>query len=161
MALNKTHKRKKYSRYHGRGMGTAGTGSRKNKRKSGHKGGCGMAGTGKRADHKKTLINNLYGNDYFGKQGVTSRGTKKDKRQRINIGEIQENIQKFGKKIKEGYEVNLPKYKILGKGEVKDRLIINALAVSESALKKIKKAGGEVKIKENKEASKNKDSKSL
>ena len=81
----KTHKRKKASRYHGRNMGTCGSGSRKNKRKSGHKGGVGMAGTGKRADHKKTLITKLYGNKYFGKQGITSRGTERDTRKRINL----------------------------------------------------------------------------
>ena len=52
----KTHKRKKVTRHHGKGMGTHGTGSRKNNRHSGMKGGKGMSGTGKRADHKKTLI---------------------------------------------------------------------------------------------------------
>ena len=101
MAMKKTHKRKKYSRAHGKNMGTAGWGSRKKHRSSGNRGGRGMAGSGKRADHKKTLITKLYGNTYFGKQGITSRGTKKDKRKRINLEQIQQNIEKYGKKTTE------------------------------------------------------------
>jgi len=67
----KIKKRKKSLRMHGHGMGTHGGGARKKRKGSGHRGGKGMAGTGKRADHKKTLITKLYGNKYFGKQGVT------------------------------------------------------------------------------------------
>ena len=78
MSLNKTKKRKKKGRM--RGTSTHGGGARKKRKKSGHKGGVGMAGSGKRADHKKSLIIKLYGNNYFGKQGITSRGTKKDRR---------------------------------------------------------------------------------
>jgi len=132
----KTHKRKKYSRMHGRNMGTAGTGSRKNKRKSGHRGGCGMAGSGKRADQKKTLITKMFGNSYFGKKGFTSIGTKRDKRKRINIGDIQN-------KYKPG-ELDLSKYKILGSGEVKSKFKIKAKEASASAIEKVKKAGGEI-----------------
>ena len=132
----KTHKRKKYSRMHGRNMGTAGTGARKNKRKSGHKGGVGMAGSGKRADHKKTLITKEYGGSYFGKKGFTSIGTKRDKRQRINVGEIQN-------KYKSG-EIDLSKHKILGEGEIKGKFVIKALQASASAIEKVKKAGGEI-----------------
>jgi large subunit ribosomal protein L15 len=143
-------KRKKSSRYKGRGMGTAGTGARKNKRKSGNKGGIGMSGTGKRADHKKTLILKLYGHKYFGKQGVTSRGTKRDTRQRINIGDIELNLEKYGKKTKEGWEITLKNYKILGKGEVKNKLIITCLEASKSAIEKVEKAGGKIKVKEKK-----------
>ncbi len=146
MALKKTHKRKKYSRMHGRNMGTAGTGARKNKRKSGHKGGKGMAGSGKRADHKKTLINKKYGNNYFGKRGITSRGTKRDKRKRINVGDIQNNYLPG--------EINLLEYKILGKGEVKDKFKITAKQASQSAIEKIKKAGGEIILPVKKEKAK-------
>ena len=95
-----------------------------------------MAGTGKRADQKKTLILKLYGHDYFGKQGITSRGTKRDKRDRINVGEIQE-------KYKSG-EVNLSNYKILGDGEIKNKFIITAQSASESAVKKVEAAGGKI-----------------
>ncbi len=156
MALRKTHKRAKYSRAHGRGMGTAGTGSRKNAKKSGHHGGCGMSGTGKRADHKKTLINKLYGNDYFGKQGITSKGTKRDKRKRINLSIIQSNLLGYikkglAKKSTKGYELNLEGYKILGEGEIKEKIILTALSASKSAKEKIEKAGGELVLKENTE----------
>jgi large subunit ribosomal protein L15 len=132
----KIHKRKKYSRMHGRKMGTAGTGARKNKRKSGHKGGKGMSGSGKRADHKKTLINKKYGNSYFGKKGFTSIGSKRDKRKRINIGDIQN-------KYKPG-EVDLSGYKILGSGELKNKFTIKAQEASASAIEKVKKSGGEI-----------------
>lgn len=148
--MAKVVKRKKVSRMHGKGMGTHGSGARKNKRKSGNKGGSGMSGSGKRADHKKTLILNLYGNKYFGKQGVTSRKTKRDTRKRINVGELQLNLEKYGKKTKEGYEISLPKYKILAKGEIKDKLIINCFEASASATKKIEAAGGKVMVREKK-----------
>lgn len=124
-----------------RGRTTYGHGARKKWKKSGHKGGVGMAGTGKRADHKKTLINKLYGNKYFGKQGITSKGTKRDKRKRINIIDIEKNIEKFPKK--DGW-IDLSTYKVLGNGEIKNKLKIKALDVSKSAKEKIEKAGGEI-----------------
>src|SRR3989344_6661829 len=113
----KTKKRKKSTRMHGKGMGTHGWGARKKHKKKGHRGGHGMAGTGKRADHKKTLVQKLYGHGYFGKQGITSKGTKKDKSDRINLGEIQENVEKYGKKTGDKWEINLEGYKILGSSE--------------------------------------------
>src|SRR3989338_7492270 len=132
----KTKKRKKTKKMHGRGMGTHGRGSRKKAKKSGHHGGPGMSGTGKRADHKKTLVLKLYGHGYFGKQGITSKGTKRDKRDKINIGEIQE-------KYKPG-EINLSSYKILGEGEIKNKFIITAKEASNSAIEKVEKAGGKI-----------------
>lgn len=158
MALVRTHKRKKSSRFHGRKMGTAGTGARKNKRKSGHKGGVGMSGSGKRADHKKTLVTKLYGNAYFGKSGVTSRGTKRDTRQRINVGDLSQNILSYvarGKATKKGsqYEVSLKNYKLLGSGEVMVALIVTAQEASPTALKKIEAAGGKVILPEAKKES--------
>ena len=144
MSLKKTHKRKKYSRAHGRKMGTAGHGARKKHRSSGNRGGKRMAGTGKRADQKKTLVLKLYGNSYFGKQGITSRGTKRDKRDRINLEQIQSNLEKYGKKTSKGWEINLENYKILGDGEVKEKLIITAKEASQSAREKVKEKGGEI-----------------
>jgi len=136
MSFKKTKKRKKSSRYHGRNMGTCGTGARKKSKGSGHRGGYGMAGSGKRADQKKTLVLKLYGHGYFGKQGITSKGTKRDKRDKINIGEIQE-------KYKPG-EINLSSYKILGEGEIKNKFIITAKEASNSAIEKVEKAGGKI-----------------
>ena len=129
---------------HGMNMGTHGGGARKKRKGSGHRGGKGMSGSGKRADHKKTLVIKLYGNKYFGKQGITSRGTKRDIRQRINLQQIETNLEKYGKQGKNGWEINLKNYKILSKGEVKNKLIIQAKEASKSAIEKVKKAGGEI-----------------
>ncbi len=146
----KTHKRTKESRMHGHGMGTHGTGARKRNRGSGHKGGKGMSGSGKRADHKKTLITKLYGHKYFGKGGITSKGTKRDTRQRINLMQIEMNPEKYGKKNGDKWEINLENYKVLGEGEVKTKMMIKCLEASKSAIEKVKKAGGEIIIKEKK-----------
>jgi large subunit ribosomal protein L15 len=148
--MMRTHKRKKATRYHGRNMGTSGHGSRKTHRSSGNRGGIGMSGTGKRADHKKTLINKLYGNDYFGKQGITSKKTQKDKRQRIDLKQIQNNLESYGKKTSKGWEINLENYKILGKLDIKEKLIITAFEASKGAIESIKKLGGEITLKEKK-----------
>jgi len=145
MKLKKT---KKVKGQRGLGMGTHGSGSRKNKRKSGNKGGTGLAGTGKRADHKKTLVQKLYGHNYFGKKGITRGNNKRDIRKRINVGEIQTNIEKYGTKKGDFWEVVLKNYKILGKGDVKNKINLNCLEISTSAKEKIEKAGGSVKIKE-------------
>ncbi|MBD3247489.1 hypothetical protein GF378_02610 [Candidatus Pacearchaeota archaeon] len=148
--MKKTKKRKKSSRMHGRKMGTHGSGARKNKRHSGMKGGKGMSGSGKRADHKKTKVTKIYGHGYFGKKGFTSIGTKKDKRQRINLQQIEGNLQKYGKEKGDAYEVNLPDHKILGKGDVNHKLIIKAKKASDSAIKKVKEKGGEIQVSEKK-----------
>lgn len=149
----KIKKRKKNTRMHGRKMGTSGRGARKKGKGSGHRGGIGLSGSGKRADHKKTLITKLYGGTYFGKKGVTSRGTAKDKSKKINVGEIQSNF-------KPG-EVNLSDHKILGNGEVRDKFVIKAYSASESAIKKVASAGGKIvlpkKEKVEKENSSNKE----
>ena len=150
----RTHKRKKSTRMHGKGMGTHGGGARKKRKGSGHRGGIGMAGSGKRADHKKTLITKLYGHGYFGKQGVTSRKAEKKGGPTINVGDIQ-NKYKPGK-------IELPKHKILGGGEIKEKFTINALQASKSAMEKVKKAGGEIILpikKDNKEVGKPKKDK--
>jgi len=140
----KTKKRRKSSRMHGRGMGTHGGGARKKRKGSGHKGGKGMSGSGKRADQKKTLITKLYGSKYFGKQGITSKKTERDKRERINLQQVQENLEKYGKKSGDKFEIDLKDYKILGEGKVKNKLIIKAKEASKSAIEKVKKSGGEI-----------------
>jgi len=143
-------KRKKSSRMHGRGMGTHGWGARKKHKKSGHRGGKGLSGTGKRADHKKTLINKLYGHAYFGKQGITSKSTKKDKENRINLRDIELNIDKYLKgKKSEKIEINLSNHKILGGPKeymLKNKLIIKAKSASKKAIEKVKEKGGEILV---------------
>lgn len=140
----KTKKRKKSSRMHGRKMGSHGHGARKKWKGSGHRGGKGMAGTGKRADQKKTLITKLYGHGYFGKKGITSKSNKKDKRDRINLGQLQSSLEKMGKKVGDKWEINLENYKILGDGVWNTKAIIKAKEASKSAIEKVKKAGGEI-----------------
>jgi large subunit ribosomal protein L15 len=145
----KVKKRKKSSRMHGRGTGSNGRGFRKKGKGKGHHGGKGMAGTGKRADQKKTLVTKLYGNEYFGRQGITSRRTKRDIRKRINLRDIELNLHKYGKKTGDKWEIDLKNYKILGDGEVKNKLFIKAKEASKSAIEKVKKAGGDIIIKYN------------
>ena len=152
---------------HGRGQGTHGWGARKKHKKSGHRGGKGMAGTGKRADQKKTLMTKLYGHGYFGKQGITSKKTQKDKRLRINLETIELNIESFvkkgiAKKAAKGIEIDLSNYKVLDSSEEylpKDKLIIKARGASKSAAEKVRKAGGEI-IVSSKNADKEKGNKS-
>ncbi len=139
----KSKKRQKSTRQHGKNMGTHGGGARKKRKKSGHKGGVGMAGSGKRGDQKKTLVLKKYGHGYFGKKGITSIGTKRDKDDKINLKDIQE-------KYTPG-KVDLSNYKILGTGEIKGKFIINAKSASKSAIEKVKKAGGEIVLKNKEE----------
>lgn len=140
----KTKKTKKSKKW--RGDTTYGHGARKKWKGSGHHGGVGMAGTGKRADHKKSLVIKLYGNNYFGKQGITSRKTERNKSKQINLADIQNNLDNLMKKYGKNNVLELKKYKILGEGELKEAIKIKALAFSESAKEKIEKSGGEAII---------------
>ncbi len=127
-------KRKKVSRM--RGSHTHGRGGMKKGRGSGQRGGKGMAGTGKRADQKKTLIIKK-GMNYFGGHGLRPKAKNYEI---INVSEIEKMAN--GKK-----EVDLNNYKILGNGEIAVSIKVNALSASKSAINKIKKAGGEVILK--------------
>ena len=141
----KLKKRRKSSRMHGRGMGSHGWGARKKHvGTSGHSGGKGMSGTGKGAGHKKTLVQKLYGHSYFGKQGITSKGTEKRKYHVINLRDLQKDIDSLKKKYLKNNVLEMENYKILGEGEVKEKLTIKCLGASESAKEKIEKAGGKI-----------------
>ncbi len=139
----KVKKRTKSSRF--RGSHTHARGFKKKARGSGHRGGKGMAGTGKRGDQKKTLILNLYGNDYFGK-GKVRRRKVTPKLEVVNLWEIIQNPSKFGKETKDHIEVNLKGYKILGEGEVNKKIKMTVSKISKSASEKVKKAGGEITL---------------
>ncbi|OIO41793.1 50S ribosomal protein L15 [Candidatus Pacearchaeota archaeon CG10_big_fil_rev_8_21_14_0_10_31_9] len=127
-------KRKKASRM--RGSHTHGRGFMKKGRGSGHRGGKGMAGTGKRADQKKTLIIKKELN-YFGSTGLKP---KIKKYKIINVSEIEKIA--GGKK-----EIDLNNYKILGNGDINISIKISSFSASKLAIQKIKKAGGEVILK--------------
>ena len=97
-----------------------------------------MAGTGKRADQKKSLVINLTGgNNYFGKDKALRKPIK-IRLNVINVGEIELKYQG-----KEGI-IDLTEYKILGEGDIKSKIKIKASGASNSAMEKIKKAGGEI-----------------
>jgi large subunit ribosomal protein L15 len=129
-------RRRKSSRF--RGTHTHGRGFKKKARGSGHRGGVGMAGTGKRADQRKTLILNLP-EPYFGKSKALRRGKVTPKLEVINLDEISEKF--AGKK-----ELDLEGYKILSRGELKEKIKITASSASKSALDKIKKSGSEIHL---------------
>ncbi|MFH1307879.1 MAG: uL15m family ribosomal protein [archaeon] len=106
---------------------------------SGNRGGKGMAGTGKRADQRKTYVLK-YDYPYFGKKAAKLKKHKKKKINSINLQQIQGNL-KSGEK-----ELNFKRYKILGRGDIKDKVTIIANSASKSAIKKVEKAGGKIII---------------
>ena len=135
----RVHKRPKNSRI--RGARTVGWGFRQKHKGHGNKGGFGKAGTGKRGDHDKQRAlesDTRKKKRYFGKQGLTSQGTARDKRLRINLYDIKNNL--FSKV---GAQIDLSKYKILGSGEGFKAEIV-AMAASKLAIEKMEKAGGKI-----------------
>lgn len=133
----KVKKRKKSSRF--RGSHTHGRGGKKKARGKGHRGGVGMSGTGKRADQKKTLILNLYGKKYFGKDKILGRKPRK-KLLAINLDQLSPE------------KTNLIGYKILSRGIPPTKLRITASAASKKAIEKIKAAGSELLISDKKQS---------
>lgn len=143
----KIKKRRKSSRF--RGKHTAGRGFKKKARGSGHRGGVGKAGTGKRADQKKNL--SVKENRHFGKRKVR-RAAPKVEIKTYTLDVIANNMQSFVKKgiAKESagtYELNLDKYKIIG-DKTNLKMKIKALAATKGAIEAVKKAGGEIIVKE-------------
>ena len=135
-------KRDKRSRL--RGRRTCGYGARKKHRGSGSKGGKGMAGTGKKAGQKKTWVLK-YSPGYLGrKKGFVSLKQKRgEKLKSINLAQINEKLSKMKvEKTDEGIILNLKGFKVLGRGSLKEKLIIKANAFSEKAKQKISSSGG-------------------
>jgi large subunit ribosomal protein L15 len=135
----KVHKRPKNSRI--RGARTCGWGFRQKHKGHGNKGGWGMAGSGKRGDHKKQKVlesDTRKKKRYFGKQGLTSRGTAKDRRKAVNLYDVRQNM--FSK---EGCKIDLSKYKVLGTGDGFKAEIL-AKNASKLAVEKMEKAGGKI-----------------
>lgn len=152
------NRRKKFSRQ--RGSFTHGWGSKKKHRGAGNRGGKGLAGTGKRADTIKTL----YWKDkkYFGKYGFKPKGRTKKDTKAMNIGYINERLDKFLASkliVKEvdHYVVDLKKLgynKLIGAGKVSNKFRINVKYASGKAIERIKQAGGEVILETKKEVKK-------
>jgi large subunit ribosomal protein L15 len=128
--------------FHGYGRGQS------HHKGAGNRGGRGRAGTGKRADTKKPS----FWTEPTGKSGFTSKNRKHLKA--INIKDIIANLSSwsekgFAVKLPEGYQVDLKKAgydKLLGTGEVKEKLLVITDFASKSAVEKVKAAGGEVKV---------------
>lgn len=129
----KLKKRKKTSRI--RGARTCGWGFRQKHKGHGNKGGVGMSGSGKRADQKKQKVLIMAKGKYFGKAGLTSRGSAKKKTKQINLEDIKANYS--------GDKIDLKDYKILGNGEGFKAEII-AKSASKSAIEKMEKEGGKI-----------------
>ena len=133
-------KRKKNTRI--RGSRTAGWGFRQSHKGHGSKGGWGMSGSGKRGDHMKQRAEMLAKKEgaksYFGKQGLTSRGTARKKGNVINLAQVRGDF--F---VKEGAVIKLGNYKILGNGEG-FKGVIEAKGASQVAISKMKEKGGEI-----------------
>jgi len=145
-------KRRKSSRF--AGSQTARRGHKARTRGTGNQGGKGWAGTGKRGDQKKTLVIKITGgNNYFGKSKTLRRGTVPVKPSAINLEQISKTISSLvaqgkAKESKGSYEIDLSNYKILGEGDITFKAQIKAKAASESAIEKVKKAGGEIILEE-------------
>ena len=133
----KMKKRTKNSRI--RGARTVGWGFRQKHKGHGNKGGVGKSGTGKKADHdKQRAVASDPKGGYFGRGGLTTRGSVRKKPNQINLNDIRENF--F---TKEGCEIKFLKHKILGKGDG-FKAKIHAKAATATAIEKMKKAGGEI-----------------
>jgi large subunit ribosomal protein L15 len=157
-------RRRKSSRF--RGSMTHKRGFKKKARGSGHRGGFGMAGTGKRAKQKKTLVLNLFGNDYFGKDKCLRRGHAPWRPEAITLDYINENVNSMianglGKDLKGSYELNLENYKIIGNSDVMHKLKIKARSASPSAIAKIQEAKGTIELVAKKEDKKEEPKKAV
>jgi large subunit ribosomal protein L15 len=139
---NKKVRKQRGSTYHGWGRGQA------HHKGAGNRGGRGRAGTGKRADAKKPS----FWKEPTGKIGFTSKNRKNIKP--INLEEVFDNLNAwiskgFATKVQGGYQIDIKKAgydKLLGTGEVKEKLFITTDFASKNAVEKIKAAGGEVKV---------------
>ena len=136
-------RRKKLKKRRGRGTGY---GSHKKHRGGGSRGGRGLAGLHK---HKRmTAIK--YMPDHFGKKGF-KRPVKTIKEVKtINLKDLDSRVEELLKekkitKNKEGIKINLTELgydKLLGTGQVKHKLIVEAKYFSKNAIKKLEDVKG-------------------
>jgi large subunit ribosomal protein L15 len=138
-------RRKKVGKY--RGHVTHGGGHRKKRRGAGSRGGRGNAGTGKRAGQKKAGMA-----PKLGKHGFTSHSsTVKGKATNVSYftDKKLEKLLQTEKITKKGdvYVIDLNKLgyvKLLGAGNLDNKLEVTVLQHSKSALEKVKNAGGTI-----------------
>ncbi|HLC88562.1 MAG TPA: uL15m family ribosomal protein [Candidatus Nanoarchaeia archaeon] len=133
------HKRKKVTKYRGKGSGTHGCGARKKRRGAGSRGGKGRAGTGKRAGHKKNFFEVTIGRE---------KGFKLHRKsvKAINVGDLERLASK--QNTGSGHiTLNLRELgysKLLGAGSINRKITVYVAGYSAKAEEKIKAAGGEV-----------------
>jgi large subunit ribosomal protein L15 len=130
-----------------RGTRSCGAGHHNKNRGAGNRGGKGMAG-----GHKgKWSWIIKFDPDHFGKNGFDVPRAKKNEYNCVNIGDIDENIERLlkegiAKKEKGKISIDVTKLdceKVLGGGRVSNLLSVKAYSFSESAVKKIEASGGE------------------
>lgn len=140
-------RKKKILKRRGRGSGY---GSHKKHRGGGSRGGRGLAGLHK---HKRmTAIK--YMPDHFGKRGFKRPQKVLKEVKTINLKDLDSMVEELlnKKKIKEdkqGIKINLSELgydKLLGTGQVKHRLIVEAKSFSKSAIKKLEENKGKAII---------------
>lgn len=88
-----------------------------------------------------------YEPDYFGKRGFTSPKSLKQKINVINVGELDELVEKVAQEKEGKYFIDLESLgytKLLGMGEITKPVIVKVASCSKSAAEKIKEAGGQV-----------------
>jgi len=142
-----TMRHRKKSR-HVRGRHVTGT---RSKRGAGNRGGRGRAGLGKRAAHRKNMF--MFSERYIGKHGFKSVKQRKFFHPRaINVDQLDKLAEslvnkKLAEKKDNAIEINLKKIgygKLIGKGFVKNKLIIHAPEFTQSAKEKVEEAGGKI-----------------
>jgi len=140
---NKKVRKQRASTYHGWGRGAA------HHKGAGNRGGRGRAGSGKRADQKKP---SYWDKETPGKRGFTSKSRLGMKA--INLTDVCKNLalwteKGFVVKAQAGHQVDLKKAgydKLLGMGDIAEKLFIKTDFASKNAVAKVKEAGGEVTI---------------
>jgi len=139
-------RRKKIRKY--RGSRTHGYGRVGQHRKGGQRGGKGRTG-----GHKHLWIKIIkYFPDYFGKRGFHRPNSEYEIPTFINVGILDQMIEDLLKegvaKKKDGFiEVNLEELgfeKLLGSGQVKNKLLVRVKRATERAISKISNIGGKV-----------------
>jgi large subunit ribosomal protein L15 len=142
-------RRKKKSRYM-RGIRTHGYGNVGQHRKSGSRGGKGAVGMHK---HKWSWVLKYFP-DWYGKHGFTYPPEMRVEYREINVGELRELIEflmQQGRLEMEGdaYVIDLQALgynKLLGRGSIDLKVKVRVYDASETAIEKIRRAGGEVVI---------------
>lgn len=128
----------------------AGYGGSKQHRGGGSRGGRGMAGM-----HKHKWIRTLkYMPDHFGKKGQRTPWKTITEMKVINLKDLDSMVDDLikEKKIKEekdGIKINLSELgyeKLLGSGEVRHKLIVEAKYFSKNVIAKLKESGGKANI---------------